>query len=124
MKCIPTSHFFGKAKPIHIRLYIKKEYAIPLKAPETSINIKNNYFTSCRQKQQLLQLQILKKQHILQYCRWELKVKEFCVFVFIELLRRVTRGVEGGEVSPALFQKLEKSALICQKNALIVVIYG
>ena len=29
-----------------------------------------------------------------------------------------------GEVSPALFQKLEKSALILRKNALIVVIYG
>ena len=40
-------------------------------------------------------------------------------------LRRVTRGGEGGgEVSPALFRKLEKSALIWRKNALIVVIYG
>ena len=38
--------------------------------------------------------------------------------------RRVTRGGRGGEVSPALFQKLEKSALILGKNALIVVIYG
>ena len=43
--------------------------------------------------------------------------------------RRVTRegggeGGERGEVSPALFQKLEKSTLICGKNALIVVIYG
>ena len=36
--------------------------------------------------------------------------------------RRVTRG--GGEFSPALFQKLEKSALILGKYALIVVIYG
>ena len=35
--------------------------------------------------------------------------------------RRVTRG-GSGEVSPALFQKLEKSALILSKNALIVVI--
>ena len=38
------------------------------------------------------------------------------------------RGVTGwggkGEVSPALFQKLEKSPLIWGKNALIVVIYG
>ena len=31
---------------------------------------------------------------------------------------------EGEEVSPALFQKLEKSVLIWGKNALIVVIYG
>ena len=31
---------------------------------------------------------------------------------------------EWGEVSPALFRKLEKSALIWGKNALIVVIYG
>ena len=38
------------------------------------------------------------------------------------LYRRVTGGGEG-EVSPALFQKLEKSALILGKNALIVVIY-
>ena len=30
----------------------------------------------------------------------------------------------GGEVSPALFRKLEKSPLILGKNALIVVIYG
>ena len=37
--------------------------------------------------------------------------------------RRVTRG-EGGEVSLALFRKLEKSALTWRKNALIVVIYG
>ena len=31
---------------------------------------------------------------------------------------------QGGEVSPALFRKLEKSVLICGKNALIVVICG
>ena len=37
--------------------------------------------------------------------------------------RCVTTGGRG-EVSPALFQKLEKSALILRKNALIVVIYG
>ena len=36
--------------------------------------------------------------------------------------KRVTRGEEG-LVSPALFQKLRKSALILGKNALIVVIY-
>ena len=30
--------------------------------------------------------------------------------------RRVTRGRGGGEVSPALFQKLGKSALICGKK--------
>ena len=39
--------------------------------------------------------------------------------------RRVTRGGRGGvEVSPALFQKLEKKALILGKNALNVVFYG
>ena len=43
--------------------------------------------------------------------------------MYICQIRRVTRG-GGGEVSPALFQKLEKSALIWRKNALIVVIYG
>ena len=37
--------------------------------------------------------------------------------------RCVTRGAMG-EVSPALFQKLGKSALISRKNALIVIIYG
>ena len=31
-------------------------------------------------------------------------------------LRRVTRGGGGGEVSPALFQKLEKSALSFRKK--------
>ena len=31
---------------------------------------------------------------------------------------------EWGEVSPALVKKLDKSALIWRKNALIVVIYG
>ena len=36
---------------------------------------------------------------------------------------RVTRGGRG-EVSPALFRNLEKSALILGKNALITVIYG
>ena len=37
-------------------------------------------------------------------------------------VRRVTRG--GREVSPALYWKLEKSALILGENAKIVVIYG
>ena len=42
----------------------------------------------------------------------------FCIY-----FRRVTRGGEGGgEVSPALFQKLEKSALILEKHALILSI--
>ena len=39
-------------------------------------------------------------------------------------VRCVTRGEEGGEVSPALFQNLEKSALILEKNALTRFIYG
>ena len=39
-------------------------------------------------------------------------------------LRRVIRGGDGEEVSPALFRILEKSALIWRKNALIVVISG
>ena len=42
----------------------------------------------------------------------------------ITLIRRVTRGGEGREVSPALFQKLKKIALILEKNALIVSILG
>ena len=37
--------------------------------------------------------------------------------------RLVTRGGRG-EVSPAVFQKLEKSALILENNALIVSILG
>ena len=37
--------------------------------------------------------------------------------------RGVTRGVEGMTDSPALFQKLEKSALISGENVLIAVIY-
>ena len=41
----------------------------------------------------------------------------------IDGYRGVTRGGRG-EVSPALFWKLEKSAPIWRKNALIVVIYG
>ena len=36
----------------------------------------------------------------------------------------VTRGGEWGEVSPALFQKLEESALILGINTLIVSILG
>ena len=31
-------------------------------------------------------------------------------------IRRLTRGGRGGGLSPALFQKLEKSALICEKK--------
>ena len=41
-----------------------------------------------------------------------------------DIIRRVTRGENEGEVSRAFFQKLEKSTLILGKNALIVVIYG
>ena len=45
---------------------------------------------------------------------------------FADVLQNSTRVTRGGgrEVYPALFQKLEKSALIWGKNALIVVIYG
>ena len=46
-------------------------------------------------------------------------------FLFIQAQDyRGGRGVGGWKVSPALFQKLEKSTLTCGKNALIVVIYG
>ena len=38
--------------------------------------------------------------------------------------RGVTKGGRRGAVSPALFQKLEKSALILGENALIVSILG
>ena len=46
--------------------------------------------------------------------------------ILVIYYRRVTRGEEGGRggVSSVLFRKLEKSALICRKNVLIVVIYG
>ena len=36
--------------------------------------------------------------------------------------RRVTIGEKGGELCPAFFQKLEKSALILGKNALVMSI--
>ena len=36
----------------------------------------------------------------------------------------VTRGGEGGEVSPALFQSFKKSALILEKRVLNIFIYG
>ena len=42
-------------------------------------------------------------------------------FRYMDLTRG--RGGEGGEVSPALFRKFEKSALIWGKNSLIIVIY-
>ena len=42
----------------------------------------------------------------------------------MQYISGVTRGGGGGEVSPALFRKLENSALIWRKNALIVVSYG
>ena len=38
-----------------------------------------------------------------------------CIKEKIKQCRRVTRGGKEGEVSPALFQKLEKSALIWGK---------
>ena len=34
-------------------------------------------------------------------------------------VRCVTRGGEGGEVSPAFFQKLEKDTLICGEKCLV-----
>ena len=40
------------------------------------------------------------------------------------LPRRVTRGEEWGEVSPALFQNLKKNALILGKNVLTRFICG
>ena len=48
------------------------------------------------------------------------------IIYIIRLLksRRITRGGGGGEVSPALFQKLEKSVPILENNALIVSILG
>ena len=71
----------------------------------------------------------LKKQHISEtvYCKifcWNLFNDGTMTRYFFRLLlhRHVTRG--GGEVSPALFRNLEKSALILGKNVLIIVIYG
>ena len=55
----------------------------------------------------------------------EFKIASHCItFLSVAYCRRVTRGGREGEVSPALFRKLEKSALIWGKNVLIVVIYG
>ena len=50
--------------------------------------------------------------------------KNFAKFTETRVLdRRVTRGWRG-EVSPALFRRLEKIVLTFGKNALIMVIYG
>ena len=50
------------------------------------------------------------------------------IYFFAKLVFRLSKrelsGGGGEEVSPALLQKLEKSALILRKNALIVVICG
>ena len=52
----------------------------------------------------------------------------FNMVTYVRSSRRVTRGGEGrggnGGGLLALFQKLEKSAIIFGENALIVVIYG
>ena len=54
---------------------------------------------------------------------WTSKIIKYKIFH-----RRITRGGRGGEVLPAVFWKLEKSALILEKNALTAVlnwfIYG
>ena len=43
--------FFRKSKTKSHIILFKRKYAIPLKAPGTSLQIcKNNYFTSCTQK--------------------------------------------------------------------------
>ena len=47
-----------------------------------------------------------------------------CELLSNSSFRRITRRVERGEVSPALYQKLEKSPLIWRKIVLIVVIHG
>ena len=54
---------------------------------------------------------------------WRISSEHHPFFTFLKVYRRVTRGGRG-EVSPTLFQKLEKSALILGKNALIVSILG
>ena len=38
--------------------------------------------------------------------------------------KRIAREGRGGEVSPALFWKLEESALNLENNVLITIIYG
>ena len=48
----------------------------------------------------------------------------YVVITFFTTIYFFAKLVFRQEVSPALFQKLEKSALILRKNALIVVIYG
>ena len=67
-----------------------------------------------------MEIQSLKKSH------WtKLFVTGFTLTVLFENIhnRHVPRGGRG-EVSPTIFQKLEKSALIWRKNTLILVIYG
>ena len=66
-----------------------KGYAIPLKASETLYIYKNIYFTNCIQKTAISMAAITKKNIFCSTIRgWykELKVKDFCVFDFIELL--------------------------------------
>ena len=48
----------------------------------------------------------------------------YVVITFFTTIYFFAKLVFRQEVSPTLFQKLEKSALILRKNALIVVIYG
>ena len=80
--------YFRKSKTkSHIMF---KKYAIALKAPKTSLQIyKNNYFTSCTQKTAIAIATNMEKNILCGIVgRWykELKVKEFCVFGYIELL--------------------------------------
>ena len=68
---------FRKSK-IKSHIILFKKYAIPLKAPETSLYIyiyKNNYFTSCTQKTATATATNMKK-NILQYRRWVIQGTE------------------------------------------------
>ena len=59
-------------------------------------------------------------------CWKNIKKKRFysCINIyFCSWHRRLTRGGRGGEASPPLFWKLEKSTPIWRKNALFVVIF-
>ena len=89
---MPTSYFFGKAKPSHIEYYLKK-YVILLKAPETSLQIYiNDYSTNCTQKTAIAAATYMKKNIFCSIVGWwykELKVKEFCVFDYIELVATI-----------------------------------
>ena len=61
---------FFSEKQNQVTYNITKKFAMPLKAPETSLYIyKNNYFTSCKKAANTIATNMGKK-HILRYRKW------------------------------------------------------